>query len=385
MAYNMNSVRNIKFKGGPMDRTKKIVQTSIVGIIANVFLAAFKAFVGIISNSVAITMDAVNNLSDAMSSFITIVGARLSAKEPDKEHPYGYGRIEYLTTMVIGVIILYAGITSLIESVQKIINPATPDYSAAALIIVTAAIIVKILLGLYTKKSGEKLLSDSLVASGKDALNDSIISASTLLAAIIFITTGLSIEAFVGILIAVMIIKTGFETLKETIDEILGARISTEISRSVKNSINSFPEVNGVYDLLIHDYGNQKLVGSAHIEIPDDITVPQIDKLERQIATKVLKDTGIIISGISIYSMNTSNQKATELRAKVNEIIKDYPNALQMHGLYIDEEEKKITFDLVISFKEKDKKGVIDKVKERVEKIYEGYDVQIALDYDYSD
>ena len=368
-----------------MDRTKKIVQTSIVGIIANVFLAAFKAFVGIISNSVAITMDAVNNLSDAMSSFITIVGARLSAKEPDKEHPYGYGRIEYLTTMVIGVIILYAGITSLIESVQKIINPATPDYSAAALIIVTAAIIVKILLGLYTKKSGEKLSSDSLVASGKDALNDSIISASTLLAAIIFITTGLSIEAFVGILIAVMIIKTGFETLKETIGEILGARISTEISRSVKNSINSFPEVNGVYDLLIHDYGNQKLVGSAHIEIPDDITVPQIDKLERQIATKVLKDTGIFISGISIYSMNTSNQKATELRAKVNEIIKDYPNALQMHGLYIDEEEKKITFDLVISFKEKDKKGVIDKVKERVEKIYEGYDVQIALDYDYSD
>lgn len=368
-----------------MDRTKKIVQTSIVGIIANVFLAAFKAFIGIISNSVAITMDAVNNLSDAMSSFITIVGARLSAKEPDKEHPYGYGRIEYLTTMVIGVIILYAGITSLIESVQKIINPATPDYSAAALIIVTAAIIVKILLGLYTKKSGEKLSSDSLVASGKDALNDSIISASTLLAAIIFITTGLSIEAFVGIIIAVMIIKTGFETLKETIGEILGARISTEISRSVKNSINSFPEVNGVYDLLIHDYGNQKLVGSAHIEIPDDITVPQIDKLERQIATKVLKDTGIIISGISIYSMNTSNQKATDLRVKVNEIIKDYPNALQMHGLYIDEEEKKITFDLVISFKEKDKKGVIDKVKERVEKIYEGYDVQIALDYDYSD
>jgi len=372
-------------EGGPMNRTRKIVQTSIIGIIANVFLAAFKAFIGIISNSVAITMDAVNNLSDAMSSFITIVGARLSAKEPDKEHPYGYGRIEYLTTMVIGVIILYAGITSLIESVQKIINPATPDYSAAALIIVTAAIIVKILLGLYTKKSGEKLSSDSLVASEKDALNDSIISASTLLAAIIFITTGLSIEAFVGIIIAVMIIKTGFETLKETIGEILGARISTEISKSVKNSINSFPEVNGVYDLLIHDYGNQKLVGSAHIEIPDDITVPQIDKLERQIATKVLKDTGIFISGISIYSMNTSNQKATELRAKVNEIIKDYPNALQMHGLYIDEEEKKITFDLVISFKEKDKKGVIDKVKERVEKIYEGYDVQIALDYDYSD
>ena len=368
-----------------MDRTKKIVQTSIVGIIANVFLAIFKAFVGIVSNSIAITMDAVNNLSDALSSLITIIGAWLSAKEPDKEHPYGYGRIEYLSTMVIGVIILYAGITSLIESVQKIINPDKPDYGTASLVIVTAAIIVKILLGLYTKKSGEKLESDSLVASGKDALNDSIISASTLLAAIIFITTGFSIEAFVGIVIAFMIIKTGFETLKETIGEILGARISTDISRAVKNSINSFPEVNGVYDLLIHDYGNQKLVGSAHIEIPDDITVPQIDKLERKIASKVLSDTGIYISGISIYSLNTSSEKATEIRTKVNEIIKDYPNALQMHGLYLDEEEKKITFDLVVSFKEKDKKGLISQVKEKVEKLYPGYDAQIALDYDFSD
>ena len=368
-----------------MERTKKIVRTSIVGIIANVFLAGFKAFVGIVSNSIAITMDAVNNLSDALSSLITIIGANLSAKEPDKKHPYGYGRIEYLSTMVIGIIILYAGITSLVESVQKIINPATPDYSTASLVIVSAAIIVKIGLGLFTKKTGEKLDSDSLVASGKDALNDSIISASTLLAAIVFITTGLSIEAFVGVIIAVIIIKTGFETLHGTISVILGERVTTDISRSIKNSINSFPEVHGVYDLLVHDYGNEKMVGSAHIEIPDDITVPQIDKLEREIAEKVYKDTGVMISGISIYSMNTSNEKALNMRARINEIISELPTALQAHGLYIDEEEKRVTFDLVVSFKEKDKKGLINNVKEKFESNYPGYNAVISMDYDFSD
>ena len=135
-----------------MDRTKKIVRTSIIGIAANILLSVFKAIVGIVSHSVAITMDAVNNLSDAFSSVITIVGAKLSSREPDRKHPYGYGRIEYLSTMVIGIIILYAGITSFTESVKKIIHPETPEYGTPALIIVSAAIVVKVLLGIYTEK-----------------------------------------------------------------------------------------------------------------------------------------------------------------------------------------------------------------------------------------
>ena len=233
-----------------MDRTKKIVQTSIIGIAANILLSVFKAIVGIVSHSVAITMDAVNNLSDAFSSVITIVGAKLSSREPDRKHPYGYGRIEYLSTMVIGIIILYAGITSFTESVKKIIHPETPEYGTPALIIVSAAIVVKVLLGIYTEKTGKKVESESLVASGKDALNDSIISASTLVAAIIFIITGLSIEAYIGVIISFVIIKTGFETLRDTISMTLGERITPELSKRVKASINELEEVRGVYDLL---------------------------------------------------------------------------------------------------------------------------------------
>ena len=149
---------------GTLNREKIIVRTSIIGIAANIFLSAFKAFVGIITNSIAIILDSVNNLSDALSSVITIVGTKLAGKPADKKHPFGHGRAEYLTALVIAVIILYAGVTACIESVKKIINPVTPDYNSTSIIIISVAVIVKIVLGLYVKASGKKVNSDSISA-----------------------------------------------------------------------------------------------------------------------------------------------------------------------------------------------------------------------------
>ena len=168
-------------------REKTIIRTSVIGIVTNVLLAGFKATVGIISHSIAIVLDAVNNISDAGSSLITIVGTKLAGKEPDKQHPFGYGRIEYLSAMVIAVLILYAGITSFVESAKQIAASETPDYSPVSLIVVAVAVAVKIILGRYVKSVGLKVNSDSLVNSGEDATLDSIISASTLVAAGIFL------------------------------------------------------------------------------------------------------------------------------------------------------------------------------------------------------
>jgi cation diffusion facilitator family transporter len=368
-----------------MDRTKKIVRTSIIGIAANILLSVFKAIVGIVSHSVAITMDAVNNLSDAFSSVITIVGTKLSSREPDRKHPYGYGRIEYLSTMVIGIIILYAGITSFTESVKKIIHPETPEYGTPALIIVSAAIVVKVLLGIYTEKTGKKVESESLVASGKDALNDSIISASTLVAAIIFIITGLSIEAYIGVIISFVIIKTGFETLRDTISMTLGERITPELAKSVKTSINELEEVRGVYDLIIHNYGSEKLIGSAHVEIPDTLSAVEIDALDRIIAKKVFADTGIMMSGVSVYSTNTGDKVAVEAYKKIKGIIGDYKDALQIHGFYMNHKTKEIRFDLVIDIEAKNKKEVLSKVSKRVDEMYPEYVVEVLPDYNFSD
>ncbi len=368
-----------------MDRTKEIVRASMIGIGANVLLAAFKAVIGILSHSIAITLDAVNNLSDAMSSLITMIGAKPSFKEPDRKHPYGYGRIEYLSTLAIAVIITYAGITSFIEAIQKLISPASPYYNTVSLAIILVAVFVKIALGLFTKKAGEKYDSDSLVASGKDSLNDSIISTSTLVVAIIFIMTGLNLEAFVGLIISAMILKTGLETLHGTISELLGERIPAELSKAVKNSANSFPEVEGVYDLVIHDYGKARLLASAHIEVAESMTAAQLDPLERKITEKVFRDTGVAITALSVYSSNATDCSVQEAKAEIKKVLSEYKDVMQMHGFYKDNVEKYFKFDIVVNFDAPNKKALRDEIAEKIKKIYPEYDVDIAIDYDYSD
>ncbi|MBR5768916.1 MAG: cation transporter, partial [Clostridia bacterium] len=205
-------------------REKAIVKTSVIGIITNVFLAGFKAAVGIIANSIAVTLDAVNNLSDALSSVVTIIGAKLGSKAPNKKHPLGYGRIEYLSSMIVAAIVLYAGITSMVESVKKIITPEAADYNTLSLVIISVAIVVKLILGQYVKKQGKKHNSGALVASGADALFDAVLSASVLASAIVYMVWGVSLEAYVGVVISVFIIKAGIEMMIETVNDILGKR-----------------------------------------------------------------------------------------------------------------------------------------------------------------
>ena len=234
-----------------MGREKTVIRTSIIGILANVFLTAFKAFVGLSANSIAIVMDAVNNLSDAASSVITIVGTKLAGKEPDKKHPFGYGRVEYLSAMLISGLVLYAGVTAFVESVKKIIYPDVPDYSAAALVIVAVAVVVKVLLGRYVKRVGERVNSDSLVNSGEDATLDSIISASTLAAAAVYLIFGVSLEAWLGAVIAAVIIKSGVGMLRETLSKLLGEPADVQLVRDIKRTVTDFPEVSGAYDLVL--------------------------------------------------------------------------------------------------------------------------------------
>ena len=195
---------NSRETAAELSRDKQIIRTSIIGIAANVMLAGFKAVMGLLSNSIAITLDAVNNISDAASSIITIIGTKLAGKAPDRKHPFGYGRIEYLSAMIISVIVLYAGITSFTESVSKIIEPETPDYSLPILIIIAVAVVVKIVLGRYVKSVGVKTNSGSLINSGEDAVMDSIISASTLAAAIIYMIWGIGLEAWLGAIISII-------------------------------------------------------------------------------------------------------------------------------------------------------------------------------------
>ena len=252
------------------NRQKVIVRTSIIGIAANIVLSAFKAFVGFATNSIAVTLDAVNNLSDALSSVITIVGAKLSNKLPNKKHPLGYGRIEYLSAMVVAAIVLYAGGTSAVESVKKI----------------------------------KALLTEE-------------------------------------------------------------------------------PQVHGAYDVILNNYGPDKFLGSVHLELPDTMTVEEVDVLTRRVQARVLKETGVILTGVGVYSYNTKNDEAAKIRSNVLKLVKAHEWALQLHGFYVNFEDKAIRFDVVMNFEIKPQEG-LDILHKEIREAYPDYDLHIAADIDAS-
>ena len=364
-------------------REKTIVRTSIIGILVNVLLAAFKAAIGLITHSIAVTLDAVNNLSDALSSIITIVGTKLAGKMPDKKHPLGYGRIEYLSAMIVAALVLYAGITSLVESIKSILSPEKPDYSVVSLIIVGSAVVAKLLLGTYVKRIGKRVNSASLEASGSGAMFDSIISASVLLCALIYIAFGLSLEAYAGVVISLVIIRSGVEMLRDTLDDILGRRYDPEELQAIKNTIAEDPDVCGVYDLILHAYGPDRNVGSVHVEVRDEMTATDIDKMERRISKNVYEKHRLPLTSISIYAMNTSTEETKAIRSKVNEIVMGFDGVLQTHGFRADPEERTITMDIILDFDVKDRKAVFENIRAALQKAFPDYTLQLTLDIDF--
>ncbi len=366
------------------NREKAIVKTSVVGIVTNVLLVGFKAFVGLVSNSIAVILDAVNNLSDALSSVVTIIGAKLGAKQPDKKHPLGYGRIEYLSSMIVAALVLYAGITSLVESIKKIITPESADYSTVSIIIISVAIVAKLLLGLYVKKQGKKVNSGALVASGSDALFDAIISSSVLASAIIYLIWNVSLEAYVGVIISAFIIKAGVEMMIETLNDIIGKREDAETTKELKEIICAEDAVLGAYDVTIFNYGPNKNYGSVHIELPDNLSVDDVDRITRKIQTDVFHKTGVILTGIGVYSYNTSDDEAAHMRNAVQKTVMAHDWALQMHGFYADTEKKTLRFDAVLSF-DVDRREAMETLYGEIKALYPEYDILIVPDADIAD
>lgn len=366
-----------------MNRDAIIIRTSIIGIVVNILLTAFKAAVGLAANSIAVILDAVNNLSDALSSIITIVGTKLSAKLPDKKHPLGYGRIEYLSALVVAGIVFYAGITSAVESVKKIIEPETAVYSMTSLSIIAVAVVVKIVLGRYVKAKGEAVNSGALTASGADALFDAVLSASVLASAILYITTGISLEAYVGLIISVVIIKAGVEMIQDTLNEILGKREDSGLTGKIKQMMSEEPEVRGAYDLIIYNYGPNKNLASVHLELPDTMTVKDVDALTRKLEDRVYQETGVILAGVGVYSHNTGNDTAAQVRDDIRQRLTAYKWVIQLHGFYLDEVSKDVRFDVVLSFDIQPEEG-LRRIYADLQQAYPQYNFQIRVDVDVS-
>lgn len=367
------------------EREKIVVRTSVISIITNLVLVIFKATVGLISNSIAIISDAVNNLSDAMSSIITIIGTKLANKAPDKEHPYGHGRIEYVTEMIVSAIVLYAGMAAFVESAKKVFMPEEVEYSVPTLVIVMAGIIVKFGLGLYVKKKGRDISSNSLVASGADAFNDAILSISVLASAIIYMMFQVNLEAYVGVLLSIFIMKAGLELIKGAVDNVLGMRIDGNLAKAIKREVMQEEDVKGAFDLVLNDYGPDKYLGSIHVEVPDTMNAVEIDKMSRSIMKRVSEKYGVVLHTIGIYSVSTKDKANIEAKKKVEQIVSSYKEVLQMHGFYLDKDDKTIRFDIIIDFKTKKRDQIYREIRDKVRSEFEGYAVMVTLDVDMSD
>ncbi|MBR5170527.1 MAG: cation transporter [Muribaculaceae bacterium] len=367
-----------------MDRSSQIIRTSWIGIIANVLLAAFKAIVGLLASSVAIVMDAVNNLSDALSSVITIVGTKLSQRPADRKHPFGFGRIEYFSAIIIAVIVLTAGVTSLIESIKKIIEPTTPTYTTVTLIVIIVAIIVKLVLGRYVKSQGEKLKSDALIASGSDALFDAIITLATLISAGVMLLWHVSLDGILGALISLVIIKAGIEMLASPINELLGAKISPELLSQIKREVGEHEEVHGVFDIILHNYGPDVQIGSLHINVLDTMNAHEIHGLTRRITEEMFDRHGIIMT-VGVYAVATGDNKRAELQQTVMQALASHEHITQVHGFYYFEDEKRVSVDIVPDLTIHDDAAFIQELKAEVQPLVPDAQITIVIDHNYSE
>ena len=347
-------------------------------------LAAFKAVVGILASSVAIVMDAVNNLSDALSSVITIVGTKLSERPADREHPFGFGRIEYFSAIIIAVIVLSAGITSLIESVKKIFEPTEPEYTTVTLVVIIAAIVVKLVLGQYVKRQGEQLKSDALTASGADALFDAVITLATLVSAGIMLLWHVSIDGILGTLISLVIIKAGIEMLSSPINELLGAKIPQELVHDIKQEVSAFDGVHGVYDIILHNYGPNVLIGSLHINVYDTMSAHEIHGLTRKITMQMIERRGIIMT-VGVYAIATGENRHAKLQTQVMQTLAAHKDIIQVHGFYYSEKEHMLSVDVVPDISVHDETAFVTKLTSEIQPLVPDMQVVIVIDHNYSE
>ena len=365
-------------------RARQIIRTSWIGIITNVLLAGFKAAVGILASSVAIVMDAVNNLSDALSSVITIVGTKLSQRPADRNHPFGFGRIEYFSAIIIAVIVLSAGITSLIESVKKIFNPTEPEYTTVTLVVIVVAIVVKLILGQYVKRKGDQLKSDALIASGSDALFDAVITLATLISAGVMLLWGVSLDGILGALISIVIIKAGIEMLASPVNELLGTSISAEFTKQIQKEVSDFEGVHGVFDLILHNYGPDVKIGSLHINVYDTMSAHEIHGLTRKITTKMYERHGIIMT-VGVYAVATGENRRAELQTKVMQTLAGHQDIVQVHGFYYSEKDNMLSVDVVPDISIHDDDAFASQLTNDIQPLVPGMQVVIVVDHNYSE
>lgn len=369
----------------PEVRRKYGILCGGVGIFLNLLLFASKFAAGVFSGSVAVTADAFNNLSDAGSSVITMIGFRMAGQKPDSTHPFGHGRIEYISGLIVSLLILLMGTELLKSSVEKIFAPVPSDYGAFTLIILFAAIAVKFYMYFYNRKISEKINSEAMKATAADSLSDCLATSAVLLSVIISRFSGVDIDGWCGIAVAVFIIIAGLRAAKETISPLLGQKPDREFVRNIEETVLSHPEIIGIHDLIVHDYGPGRVMISLHAEVSDKENITTIheiiDETERELSQKL--DCHAVIH---MDPVSTDDEETNRLKKEVSKIVKTTDPTLSLHDFRLVKGDRRtnIIFDLVVPYSEEnDEEKIKNIISQKIKELDATYFAIIEIDNDY--
>lgn len=359
---------------------------SVTGIIVNLLLAVSKYIAGIISGSISVTADAINNLSDAGSSIISLIGVKFSAKPADRDHPYGHGRIEYMSALGVAVLVFLMGIELLKSSIEKIINPVPVKFSAISLIILLVSIAAKLWLGLFNKKLGKKINSAPMMAVMKDSFSDCLATSVAAISIIISAFSDINVDGFLGVFVAGFILLAGFNILKETMGELLGKPPEKEFVEAIENKILSYDLVVGVHDLIIHDYGPQRRFASAHAEVPSNADVMECHDVIDLIERDIMAEYGLIIS-IHMDPIVVDDERINELRKLTSETVKDICEEMSIHDFRVVDgpTHTNLIFDLIVPHKyELSNDEICRLIDKKLSKIDERYFTVITVEHSFN-
>ena len=331
------------------ERTGIINRTSILGIVVNVLIAGVKIAAGLLASSVAIVSEGVNNAADALTSVLTMVGTRLAGRHPDAKHPFGYGRIEYLTGLVVAVVIIVSGVQMLIESVKLIFRPEELSISYVSLTIVAVSAVVKFFLGLYTIARGRVAKSDALVGVGLECRGDSYISIITIGVAVVFLLTGVSLDAYAGVVMSAIILKAGVEVLLKIVSELIGRPGEKELATKIYQLVRATPGVVGAADMMLHNYGPNAWSGSVNVEIDHAKSVGEVYAMLHELQLGIMHEEHVTMV-FGVYAVDDDHVETRRIRRTILEYVKAHEHVKSFHAVYLEPGTNRLYCDLVVDY-----------------------------------
>ncbi len=364
---------------GTDKRYREIIKYNIAGIVINLLLSLGKLTIGLLTNAHAVILDSIEGFSDLISAVFTIFSAKIGAKKADKEHPFGYGRMEYLMSILVTLFIMFIGLRSIVESIRDIIDPhEAPDYNLAVVVVMSVSLAVKLIYGIFLRKKGSEINASALIMTGTDYMGNALNAAAILAAILIEKLFDVDIEHYLCIAISIMIIRTGVQMLRECVTKILGTSVDPEFKKKIKTMIIMEDGVYNVSNLVIHNYGEGVYVGSVDIEVDKDMRAGEIGKLSRTLIQKS-DELGLTLTAVGISGTDTCSPEANKIWDEILDVIRQRKTILRANSFTVDFDEKQISFSIVPDPAEQDKEAIRQELLNKLKNLFPDMTIDIQI------